>query len=112
MNDRVDDNAFEALLGAAYAEPSERALPPELVADVLARAGRRRGARRMVLALATLAGCTIVAAAIVATGMTGTISHALAHIGPEPRIIDPSICLGVGFFLMLLAAARNEVREF
>ncbi|MGZ6013996.1 MAG: hypothetical protein ACXWK0_19310 [Caulobacteraceae bacterium] len=108
----MNDSQFEALLGAAYAQPSERTVPPDMVDAVIARAGRRRGSRRAVLALATLAGCAVVAAAIVATGMTGLIARTLAHLGPEPAIIDPSICLGIGFFLMLLAAARNEVREF
>lgn len=108
----MTDPEFEALLSAAYSRPSERMVPPELVAGVLARAQMRRGARRMVLALATLAGCGVVAAAIVATGITGLFARTLASLGPEPKFIDPTVCLGVGFFLMLLAAARNEVREF
>ena len=107
----MDDTQFEALLNAAYAEPSARTPSPEMVARVMTQAGRRRSARRVVLALASLAGCAIVAAAIVATGMAGLVSHTLANLGPEPTILDPSICLGIGFFLMLLAAARNEVRE-
>jgi anti-sigma factor RsiW len=108
----MNDTEFEALLSAAYAEPSARTPSPQMVAEIMDRAGRRRSSRRVVLAMATLAGCTIVAAAIVATGMAGLVSRTLAHLGPEPAIIDPSICLGIGFFLMLLAAARNEVREF
>jgi hypothetical protein len=108
----MDDTQFEALLSAAYAEPSARTPSPLMVAEIMARAGRRRRSRRVVLAMATLAGCAIVAAAILATGMAALVSRALAGLGPEPAILDPSICLGVGFFLMLLAAARNEVREF
>ncbi len=108
----MDDTEFEALLSAAYAEPSARTPSPQMVAQIMARAGRRRGSRRAVLALATLAGCGVVAAAVVATGMAGLVSRTLANLGPEPTIIDPSICLGIGFFLMLLAAARNEIREF
>jgi len=108
----MDDTQFEALLSAAYAEPSARNPSPQMVAEIMARAGRRRRSRHLVLAMATLAGCVIVAAAIVATGMAGLVSHALADLGPEPTIINPSVCVGVGFFLILLAAARNEIREF
>jgi hypothetical protein len=107
----MDDQAFEALLAAAYAQPSGPPIAPALVEAVLEGARRRRGARRAVLAMATLAGCAIVAAAIVATGMTGLIARTVAGLGPEPAFIDPSICLAVGFLLMLLAAARNAVRE-
>jgi len=107
----MNETQFEALLNADFARPSERAVAPELVAGVLERVQRRRRGRRAVLALATLAGCGVTAVAIVATGMTGLVSRSLANLGPEPSILDPSICLGVGFFLMLLAAARNEVRE-
>jgi hypothetical protein len=108
----MDDTQFEALLGAAYAEPSARTPSPQMVGQIMARAGRRRRSRRAVLAMATLAGCAIVAAAILATGVLGLVSHALAHLGPEPAIINPSVCVGVGVFLILLAAARNEIREF
>ena len=108
----MNDTEFEALLGAAYAEPSAREPSPQMVAAIMARADRRRRSRRVVLAMATLAGCAIVAAAILATGVAGLVSRALAHLGSEPAIINPSVCVGVGFFLILLAAARNEIREF
>lgn len=108
----MNDTEFEALLGAAYAEPSDRAPSPQMVAGIMARADRRRRSRRVVLAMATLAGCAIVAAAIVATGVAGLVSRALAHLGPEPSITNPSVCVAVGVFLILLAAARNEIREF
>ncbi len=107
----MNESEFEALLNADFARPSGRAVAPELVAGVMDRVQRRRRARRAVLAMATLAGCGVTAAVVVATGMTGLVSRTLANLGPEPTLIDPSICLGVGFFLMLLAAARNEVRE-
>ena len=108
----MDDTQFEALLSAAYAEPSARTPSPQMVAEIMARADRRRRSRRAVLTMATLAGCAIVAAAVLATGVAGLVSRAVASLGPEPTIIDPSVCLGIGFFLMLLAAARNEIREF
>jgi hypothetical protein len=108
----MNDTDFEALLSAAYAEPSARTPSPQMVAEIMERADRRRRSRRVVLAMATLAGCTIVAAAIVATGMAGLVSRALANLGPEPTLINPSVCVGIGVFLILLAAARNEIQEF
>src|SRR4051794_12859401 len=110
MNDPMNDSEFEVLLGAAFTEPSDRPVQPQLIAGVLDRVERRRRMRRAVLGLATLAGCAVVALAILATGVTGLISRTLAELGPEPKIIDPSICLAVGFLLMVLAAVRNEVR--
>jgi len=107
----MDEAQFETFLAAAYRGPSGRPERPDLVAEVLARVQRRRRARRGVLALATLVGVGVAGAAIAATGVAGLLAEALAKVGPEPTLIDPSICLAVGFFLMLLAAARNEIRD-
>jgi len=108
----MNDTEFEALLGGAYAEPSRRTPSPQMVGEIMARADRRRRSRRLVLAMATLAGGAIVAAAVTATGAAGLVSRALAHLGAEPTLLSPSLCVGVGVFLILLVAARNEIREF
>jgi len=108
----MDDTQFEALLASAYRAPSERIEPPELMDRILARAERRRRIRRAKLALATLVGVGVAVLAFAATGVAGKMGRALASAGPEPTLIDPTICLAVGFFLMLLAAARNELRDF
>ncbi|WP_372782948.1 hypothetical protein [Phenylobacterium sp.] len=107
----MNDREFEALLATAYRAPSGRPERPELAVQVLAQVQRRRAARRGVLALATLVGVGVAGLTIAATGVMGMLAGVLAKIGPEPAFIDPNICLSVGFFLTLLAAARNEIRE-
>jgi hypothetical protein len=107
----MNEQEFQGFLANAYQAPSERAEQPELAAAVLARVRRRRRVRTIVLGLAAGAGVGVAAGAIAATGLAGALSDALARIPPQPAMIDPSIMLAVGFFLMLLAAARHLIRD-
>jgi hypothetical protein len=107
----MDEQPFEALLASAYRAPSVRPDQPELIAAVLARSGRRRGARAAVLGLAAAIGFGVAGAAFAMTGLAGALAEAIADAPPEPAMLDPSLVLAVGFFLMLAAAARNTIRE-
>ena len=108
----MDEQEFERFLGHAYQAPSERPPRPEVIAAVMARVDRRRRSRALVLGLAGVIGVGVASAAFAATGLGDVVTGLAARIPPEPAMIDPSIVLAVGFFLMLAAAARNAIREF
>lgn len=107
----MDEHEFEDFLVNAYRAPSERPERPELAMAVLARVERRRRTRGAVLGLAAVIGFGVVGAAFAATGLGDVLMSLAANAPPEPAMIDPSIVLAVGFFLMLAAAARNAIRE-
>jgi hypothetical protein len=107
----MDEQAFETFLASAYSAPSDRPEQPELARAVVDRVQRRRRARAAVLALAAAVGVGVAAAAIAATGVARALGELVAHAPPEPAMLDPSIVVAGGLFLMLLAAARNMLRE-
>jgi hypothetical protein len=107
----MDDQEFEGFLASAYQAPSDRPERPELAAAVLARVRRRRRMRTSALGLAAGIGVGIAVSAFAATGMAGVLSDLVAKAPPEPAMIDPSIVLAVGFFLMVAAAARNAIGD-
>ena len=107
----MNEQEFEGFLASAYRAPSDRPEQPALAAAVLARVQRRRRVRTVVLGFAVVVGVGIAGGALAATGLAGLLADALANAPPEPAMIDPSIVLAVGFFLMLAAAARHTIRE-
>lgn len=108
----MDEQEFEGFLRHAYRAPSDRPERPELAMAVMVRVDRRRRSRAAVLGLATVIGMGVAGAAFAATGLSDVLMTLLAKVPPEPAMIDPTIVLAVGFFLMLAAAARNAIREF
>ena len=108
----MDEQEFEGFLANAYRGALDRLEQAELAAAVLARVERRRRSQAVVLGLAAVVGVGVAGAAFAATGL-GDVMMALAtKIPPRPAMIDPSIVVAVGFFLMLAAAGRNAIREF
>jgi len=107
----MNEQEFEGFLAGAYQARADRPETPELVAAVLARVQRRRRLRAGIMGLAAGIGLGVAVAAFAATGLGDVIASLLAKAPPEPAMIDPSIVLAVGFFLMLAAVARNAIRE-
>jgi hypothetical protein len=108
----MHEQEFENFLSHAYRVPPESPPPPDLTLAIMARMERRRVSRTAVLGLAGAVGVGVVAAALAATGLVDRLVGLASNIPPEPAMIDPSLVVGLGFLLMLAAAARNWLREF
>jgi len=105
----MNEHEFETFLAGAYRAPSGRPERPDIAPAVVARVARRRQRRALVLGSAVMFGVGVVGAAIGATGLTERLTEAAAQ--PAPAMLDPSLVVAAGLVLMLVAAARNALRD-